>query len=214
MSITAEQQPHGISIWIKFLSTFFLCILVPVYWTKLGPANFLWVSQIALITINVALWLENRFLASMMATGVLLPELLWCMDFFTRLLAGKHLFGLGATSYMFSAKIPWIIRILSFLYHVYLPTILIFVLYRLGYHRKAWLAQTVLLWVVLPLCYWLTDPQANINWVFGLGAEPQQWLSGPVYLVLLMIMFPLIVCIPSHLMLNRLFGKSDLEAKT
>ncbi len=214
MSITAEQQSHRISIWIKFLSTCFLCILVPIYWVKLGPANFLWFSQIALITIIVALWLENSFLASMMATGVLLPELIWCLDFFTRLLFGSHLFGLGATSYMFSSKFPWIIRILSFLYHVYLPAILIFLLYRLGYHRKAWIVQTVLIWAVLPLCYWLTDPQANINWVFGFGAEPQKSLPGPVYLLLLMIIYPVVVCIPSHLMLKRLFGKEGLEAKT
>lgn len=52
-----------------------------------------------------------------------------------------------------------------FLYHIYLPAILIFVVYRLGYHRKAWIAQTMLIRVVLPLCYWFTDPRANINCV-------------------------------------------------
>ena len=63
-------------------------IVMPVYWLEYGPANFLWASDIALLVTTVALWQENRFLISMMAVGVLLPELFWNIDFFARLIAG------------------------------------------------------------------------------------------------------------------------------
>ena len=64
----------------------------------------------------------------------------------------------------------------------------------------------VLAWVVLPTSYLLTDPSANINWVRGLGREPQAWMPAPVFLILLMIAFPLVVYLPTHLLLKRLFA--------
>lgn len=202
-----ERRAHKIPVLIKVLTTCFLCVVVPVYWAEVGPKNFLWFSDIALIAITVALWLESRFLASMMAVGGLIPELVWNADFFFRLVAGSHLFDLGATGYMFDPQRPWIIRGLSLALHMYLLIIFIWLAYRLGYHPKAWIAQTVLAWVVLPLSYWLTEPPDNINFVFGLGAEPQQWVAAPVYVVILMILIPLIIYIPSHLLLNRFFGR-------
>src|SRR5690606_35092583 len=60
---------------IKVVYTLFVLLLVPVYWVQHGPANFLWFSDIALLLALAALWLENRFLASMMAVGVLIPEI-------------------------------------------------------------------------------------------------------------------------------------------
>ena len=51
---------------LKIGYTLFLCVLVPVYWVKWGPKNFLWFSDIALLTTGVALWLESSLLASMM----------------------------------------------------------------------------------------------------------------------------------------------------
>ncbi len=214
MQTQAKGKTGKIPQWIKILTTCFLWVFVAVYWTHIGPSNFLWFSDIALITITVALWLESRFLASMMAVNVLLPELAWNIDFFFRLLTGSHLFGLGATSYMFNPHLAISVRIISLLFHLYLPVLLILALHWLGYHGKAWIAQTVLAWIVLPLCYRLTDPAANINWVFGLGAEPQRWLPGPLYVVFLMILLPMVIYIPSHLLLKKMFGKKPCPEHT
>ena len=93
-----------LSAWIKVPYTVFVCILVPIYWVERGPANFLWLSDIALIAAVPALWMENRFLASMMAVGVLLPELAWNLDFFLRLIAGFDVIGLNGTDYMFASR--------------------------------------------------------------------------------------------------------------
>ena len=92
-----------LSAWIKIPYTIFVCVLVPVYWEERGAANFLWISDVALLAIVPALWMENRFLTSMMAVGVLLPELAWNLDFFLRLISGFDVIGLNATGYMFES---------------------------------------------------------------------------------------------------------------
>ena len=203
-----DKRPYKLPLKIKVLATCFLAFVIPVYWFEFGPENFLWGCDVALLLVTVALWLESRLLASMMAVGVLLMELIWNADYLTRLLSGSHLFGLDLTSYMFDSQIGWTVRLVSFLLHIYLPVILIWMLYRLGYHHKALIGQTLLAWVVLPLTYWLTEPADNINFVFGVNGEAQAWMPGPVYLLLLMILIPVIIYAPSHFLLKRLFGKS------
>jgi hypothetical protein len=192
-----------IPLWLKLAYTLVVAAIVPVYLVHYGPANFLWFSDIALIVTGIALWSESRLLASMMAVGVLLPELLWNLSFFARLLAGVRVSGL--TDYMVDPAIPLWIRGLS-LFHIPMPIVLLWLLHTLGYDPRALVAQTALAWVVLPITYAVTDPRENINWVFGPGGRPQQRLSPPVYLVLVLIVFPLIVYVPTHLLLRVLFG--------
>src|SRR5436309_4425865 len=127
-----------VPLWLKVLYTLFLCVLVPAYWTHYGPANFLWFSDIALLVTLAALWLENRFLASMQAVSVVLLEFLWVTDFLLRLLTGVHV--VGISTYMFKPEIPLFIRGLS-LFHLWLPFLLLWLMWRFGYDRRAWVAQ-------------------------------------------------------------------------
>ena len=191
-----------IPLWIKVLYTLFVCILAPVYWLEYGPQNFLWFSDIALLTTVAALWLESPLLASMMTVAVALPELAWNVDFFGRLLTGHHV--LDLSRYMFDAQIPRYLRALS-LFHVVLPVLLVWMTHRLGYDRRAGAAQTLLALIVLPLTYWITDPAENINWVHGPGSTPQTWLPPSVYLAMLMAFFPSVVYLPTHILLLRFF---------
>ena len=192
-----------IPLWLKLAYTLFVAIIVAVYATKYRRSNFLWFSDIALLATVPALWFESPFLASMMAVGVLLPEGLWNLSFFVQLLTGKRVSGLA--DYMFDARRPLYLRALS-LFHVFLPPLLVWMVARLGYEPAAWIAQTVLTWVVLPLCYWLTNPALNVNWVFGPGNRPQRRMAPLAYLGLLMVGFPVLIFLPTHLLLRSLFG--------
>jgi len=192
-----------IPIWIKVAYTLMVAVIVPVYLAYYGPANFLWFSDVALIVTGVALWLENPLLVSMMTVGVLLPELLWNVTVFTRLLTGIRVSGLA--DYMFDTRIPKWIRTLS-LFHVVLPVLMLWMLHRLGYDPRALPAQTALAWVILPLTYAVTKPEDNINWVYGPGARPQRQISPPLYLAFVLILFPLIVYVPTHLLLLAALG--------
>ncbi len=185
-----------IALGIKIAYTLFLAVLVPAYWAHYGPRNFLWFSDIALLGAGAALWLESPLLASMMMLAVLLPECAWNLDFFGRLLTGHRMFGMSA--YMFERERPRFIRALS-LFHVPLPVGLVWLVHRLGYDRRAWLGQSLLALVVLPVSYWLTDPAENVNWVHGLGA-PQRRLPPWLYLALLIVAFALVLYLPPHLL--------------
>jgi hypothetical protein len=193
----------AIPLSVKALYTLYLCVLVPVYWVHWGPRNFLWFSDIALLATGAALWLESPLLASMMALAIALPELVWNVDFFGRLLTGRRLFGLSG--YMFDAARPLYLRALS-LFHVVLPALLVWMIHRVGYDRRAWAVQTAVALIVLPVTYWLTDPADNVNWVYGPGSAPQTSIPPLAYLAGLMAFFPLVVYLPTHVVLRRLFA--------
>src|SRR5438067_2827892 len=96
-----------IPLGLKVVYTIFVCVLVPIYWREYGLANFLWFSDIALVALVPALWLENALLVSMLAISVVCFEALWNVDFFFGLASGKPLIGLSA--YMFDLRSPWFI---------------------------------------------------------------------------------------------------------
>jgi hypothetical protein len=90
------------------------------------------------------------------------------------------------------------------LFHVALPVLLVGTLMHIGYDSRALLAQTVLGTLLFIVCYTLTNPAENINWVFGPGSKPQRWLPPAVYVAMLIVAFPLFVYWPTHLVLARL----------
>jgi hypothetical protein len=198
-----------ISPWIKIPYALFVFVLVPVYWIRYGPANFLWFSDIGLIGTLVALWLESRFLLSMMGAGTLLFDIVWNFVFFSKLLLGAG----RLVDYMFDPEIALPIRALS-LFHVALPIVQLWALGKMGYDVRAWKYQALLGFIILPLTYAVSSPEKNINWVFGVTEVPQQWLPAPLYLAALMVIYPTLVCFPTHLVLKRLFpDRQDVNTR-
>jgi hypothetical protein len=193
---------------VRVAFTLFVAVLVPYYWSFYGPANFLWVCDLALLLTVTAVWLDSRYLASMQLVAVLLPCLIWLTDFTLRLLTGHFL--TSWTHYMFRDDIPLVIRALS-LYHGWFPFFLVWLVWRLGYDGRAWIAQTLLTWLVLPICFFFTDPVRGINGVFGpvdtSGQHRQSWLSPGWWLILMMIVYPALVFFPTHLVLRWFFSK-------
>lgn len=188
---------------LKIAYSLFVVITIPIYYRKYGPGNFLWFSDIALIGTVAVLWLESSLLAGALLIGTLIPEIVWNISFFGGLLAGRPVLGLA--DYMFDSAKPPYLRALS-LFHVFLPPLLVWLVYRLGYDERALALQCLLAWIVLPLSYLLTRPEENINWVRGLFGKPQQKIPPILYLGLVMIGFPLLIYLPTHLLLRALFG--------
>jgi hypothetical protein len=187
---------------LKIGYTLFVCVLVPIYWRQYGPANFLWFSDIALLALIPALWFENALLVSMLAISVVFFKVVWNVDLFVLLLTGKSLIGLSA--YMFDSNIRLSIRGLSG-FHIVLPLLLLWTLHRLGYDQRAFLWQTIVAVAVLPLSYLVSNRQENVNWVYGFGQKQQTILPGPMFVILFMVLFPLAVYLPSHLLFARIF---------
>jgi len=193
-----------IPLWLKIAYTLFLCVLVPAYWrmADAGPRNFLWFSDIALLATGAALWLENSLIVSTMAVGVLLPEIFWNVGFFVRLTTGRSITNLS--EYMFESRRPLFSRLLS-LFHIFLPPLMVWLIYVLGYDERAFVAMTAVALIVLPVTYAFTRPEHNINWVHGWEGMRPWGLSPRAYLGLLMIAFPIVVFLPTHLLLRAIF---------
>lgn len=190
-----------IPLWLKIAYTAMVCLIVPVYWRHYGPKNFLWFSDIALIGLVPALWMESSLVASMMAVSVLLPEILWNISYLSGLLTPWQIRGL--TGYMFDRQYPLYLRSLS-LFHVFLPPLLLYLVWRLGYDERALIAQTILAWIVVPITY-AAKPKENINWVYGLGNRRLEGLSPLGWVALLMLLYPLLIYVPTHFLLRALF---------
>ena len=201
----ADQLRPAIPLLVKICYSLFLFALIPPYLAFYGPANFLWFCNIALLVTLAALWLESSFLASMQLVAIFLGQLFWIADFLSRLVTGVFLTRM--TVYMFREDIPLFLRLLS-LYHIWLPFLLLWMVWRLGYDSRAWLAQCLLAWAVLPICFFYTDPVRALNGVFGpSGEHPQQWLPPWLFLILVMLFYPVCLYLPSHLVFRALFHR-------
>jgi len=184
--------------WLTLVYGLAVPLIAVIYWRAYGPTNFLWLSDVGLVLTLAALLSGSRLIASMAAVGMLALELAWTIDF----LAGGRLITIAA--YMFDAKLPRYLRALS-LFHLALPPTLLFLVYQFGYEWRALIYQTLLTWAVLIVTYVTTDPEKNINWVFGPGSKPQHAVPPLLYLGLEMAIIPICVFLPTHLLLDRFF---------
>jgi hypothetical protein len=203
-------------LWLKLAYSAFVCVLVPVYWRDYGPTNFLYFCDVAVFFTLAAVWTEKGLWASMPAVGILAPQSLWIVDFIGQ---SVGLPVAGLTAYMFDEKIPLFTRGLSF-FHFWLPILLVWLVWRLRYDRRAFGAWTATAWALMLVGFFLMPPPpapsdnpnlpVNINYVYGLGSEkPQDWMPPLVYLGLMLVALPVVIFLPTHWLLARMFGRPD-----
>jgi hypothetical protein len=198
---------------VKLGYTGFMAVLVPVYWANYGPTNFLYFCDVALFLTLAAVWMESALLASMAAVGIVLPQLVWVLDF-TAGLCGVKL--LGMTAYMFDEKRSLFLRGLS-LFHGWLPFLLLFLVKRLGYDKRAFPAWWTLAWALVLFCYaFMPGPMpnaatpVNINYVHGMSDDAAQtWMPPLAWLATLMAGLPALLYFPTHLALKKWFHRAE-----
>ena len=193
--------------------TVFIAVLIPIYLRTYGPTNFLWFCDAALILTMAGMWLESPLLISMCAVGILLPQCLWLVDFGVNLL-GFHF--LNLTGYMFDPHLPLFTRGLS-LFHGWLPLLLVWLLFRLGYDKRALLAWTSLAAGLVLVGYFFTPPAGahlananvpiNINYLYGFNdQQPQHWINQNLYVILWLGALWFVTFLPTHLVLRKIFA--------
>jgi hypothetical protein len=198
---------------LKLGYTAFMAVLVPVYWHYYGPTNFLYFCDVALVFTLIAIWSENALLISMCAVGILVPQAVWVADF----LVNATGFSLtGMTDYMFDANRSLFLRLLS-LFHGWLPFLLVYLVWRIGYDRRAFWSWTVLAWALLLISFFVMPPPTpnpglapvNINYVWGLNDHAAQtWAPPFVWLAGLLIGLPLFAFAPTHFVLMRIMPRA------
>lgn len=192
-----------IPVWFKLAYTAFVAVVLIVWLRHYGWRNLLWFSDVALLGIVPALWLESAAMAGILAVAVLGPELLWNLDLLVRLLTRRR--AIGLTEYMFEQERPWVLRALS-LFHVPLPLVLLWMLHAWGYAAAVALPGAVALAaLVLPASRRFGSPAENINWSYG-PARVQTRMSPVAYVALLFAGFVLLIFVPTDLLLRQLFA--------
>jgi hypothetical protein len=201
-----------VPLWLKLVYTAFMAVLIPVYWYYYGPTNFLYFCDVALILTLIGIWIESPLLISMCAVGIVLPQTIWVIDFVVRIF-GVSL--LGMTDYMFKDTSVFL-RGLS-LFHGWIPFLLTYLVAVLGYDRRAFLAWTVLAWVLILICFFFMPPPnpnagltpVNINYVWGPSDDAAQtWVSPGVWFLGLMVGMPLLLFLPVHLLFSRIMPQA------
>ncbi len=189
-----------IPLWFKLAYTAFVLYVMAVWWKHYGWKNFLWFSDIAFIGAVPAMWLESAPLSSVLTVAVLVPELLWNVDYALRLLLRRRITGL--TDYMFEPERPLLLRGLS-LFHVPLPLVLLWLIAAYGYDASVGLTGAVVLAaIVLPWSRIVSTSEKNINWTYGLGGWRVRW-PGWLYVPVLFAVFVLFVFLPTDWILRR-----------
>ena len=194
---------------VKLGFTAFMAVLVRVYWHTYGATNFLFFCDVALYLTLIAVWTERSIFASAAAVGILLPQFFWQIDFLCGLFG---YFPLGMTNYMFDPRLTLFARGLSF-FHFWLPLLLLYIIYRLGYDTRAFFTWTILAVLLLLICYFLMPAPypssieegaiVNINYVYGMSeTEPQNYMPPLAWLGCLLVGLPLLVYLPTHLFLR------------
>jgi hypothetical protein len=213
MSTQSLVDPASrLPLWLKLAYTAFMAVLVPVYWRNYGPTNFIYFCDVALIITLVGIWIESPLLVSMCAVGILASQALWVVDFLSNLI-GVPLTGM--TDYMFAADHSLFLRSLS-LFHGWLPFLLVYLVWRLGYDRRALAAWTAVAWALVLICFFFMPPPrpdpgltpVNINYVWGMSdTAAQQWMPPAVWVAGLIVLLPVLLYVPVHFLLRRSMPK-------
>jgi len=115
---------------------------------------------------------------------------------------------------MFDAQRWLFLRGLS-LFHGWLPLLLCYLVFRLGYDRRALKLWTGLACGLSLAGFFLLPPAGatlaelklprNVNYVFGLDdAHPQTWMPAGLYLIVWILALFALAYVPTHLALTKL----------
>jgi len=184
-----------VPLWLKVGWTVWVLAWVPFYWKQYGAQTFFYFCDLGNFFIAIALWMESALIFSWQATGLLVFQTLYTVDLISAFFFRKHI--IGGTEYMFDATVPLFVRLLS-LFHVVMPPLLLWAIWRLGYDKRGWKYQTAMAWVVVPINYFWR-PEDDVNWARGLFFREQHVVPGLLYLLAYLLVVPLMVYFPTHL---------------
>ncbi len=134
---------------------------------------------------------------------VLVPETLWSVSLFGKLLHVPRVTGLA--DYMFDNETPLWLRAVS-LFHVPLLAMLVWGPWRLDYDPGVFPWAVLTARIVVVLTRLLTKPDRNVSHVYRFPFAAGANLTPLQHMLVLMIVGPLVLQLPGHLLLWWLFG--------
>lgn len=198
--------PHTFPV-LRSFSLLWMMVWLPAYFHVWGWANLLHLCDVAVILTFVGIWLANPLLLSSQAVSSLAAGVLWTLDVGWRLTTGRFL--IGGTDYMWDARFPLWVRLLS-TFHIGLPLVLLWTLRKVGYDRRAFGLQSAIAIVLLMVSRFLST-ELNMNYAYRDPVFYRAWGPAPAHLAMIFIPLVALIYWPTHLLLGWVFRSPVLS---
>lgn len=192
--------PHTFPV-LRWFSLLWMVVWLPAYFRVWGWANLLHLCDVAVILTFAGIWLASPLLLSSQAVSSLAAGLFWVLDVGWRLTAGRFL--VGGTDYMWDARYPLWVRLLS-TFHIGLPLVLLWTLRKVGYDRRALALQAATAAFLLIVSRFLSA-ELNMNYAYSDPIFHRAWGPAPAHLAMIFIPLVTLIYWPTHLLLSWLF---------
>ncbi|HXX20479.1 MAG TPA: hypothetical protein VEJ46_13830 [Candidatus Acidoferrum sp.] len=186
---------------MRWISVAWFALWFPTYWRTWGGANFVHMCDVAVILTCIGMWTNSALLISSQAVGALIVDAAWALDAFWILVVHHPL--IGGNEYLLDDHYAVWIRLLT-LFHLVMPGLLLWGVYRFGYDRRGWLLQCA---IALPvfIAARFTPPTKNIDFAFADPFFRRAWGPAPTHVLVIWLFMVLVVYLPTHLLLRRVF---------
>jgi hypothetical protein len=186
---------------LRWIALSWLVVWLPSYVWAWGWANLLHLCDMAVILGCVGIWWGSSLLISSQAVGSLAAGILWALDVGWRLTTGRFL--VGGTDYMWDARYPLWVRLLS-CFHIGLPLALLWAMRKVGYDRRA-LALQAAIAVGLFVAARFLPQELNLNYAYRDPLFHRVWGPAPVHLAVIFFFAVVFLYWPTHLLLGWMF---------
>jgi hypothetical protein len=192
-------------IWMCWTALVWFAVWFPAYWQVWGAANFIHLCDVAVILTCIGMWTQSPLLISSQAVGTLIVDAAWTIDAASRGLFRRAL--VPGNEYLFDPRYPLWIRLLT-LFHLVMPALLLWGIYRMGYDRRAWVFESAIALPVFALAR-LTNSATNIDFAFSDPFFHRQIGPAPIHVLIIWLFMVLVVYLPTHFVLKRLFSSPE-----
>jgi hypothetical protein len=186
---------------LRWMALLWMVVWLPAYMRVWGWSNLLHLCDVAVVLSCAGLWWGNSLLISSQAVGMLVPGIVWGLDVGWRLFTGRFL--LGGTTYMWDARAPIWVRLLS-TFHLVLPLALLWALRKVGYDHRAFALQSAIA-AALILAARFLPAALNVNYAYQDPFFHRPWGPAPLHLAAMIVGTVLFLYLPAHLFLSWLF---------
>lgn len=203
-ALAPAASPRVVFRRTRWAALVFVAVWLPAYASVYGWTNFLHLCDVTVALTVVGLWWGSPLVLSSQASLAMVVNLIWAADVAARLSLGRHL--LGGTEYMWDARYPLFVRLLS-LFHVVLPPLLVAAVRRTGYDRRGFLLAGGIVVVLFSISRLVAAPTDNLNFVHRDPIFHRSYGPPIVHLALTIAVFIGAVVWPTHRLLAWRFAR-------
>ena len=138
-------------------------------------AGVLWFSYVAFFLIGIGFLTRNSYLIASQLNIILIPYIIWNIDFFHILLTGNSLWGI--TNYFFTSR-PTIAQMITLQHVITIPVSLLAIYFIKLKRKDFWKLSAIQVTLFFFLVRIFGSPGENVNCVFE-NCLPFQIIPGP-----------------------------------